>query len=37
MDENLLLAVREEPATFKEARREECWSKAMMEEMASIE
>lgn len=37
VDEDLLLAVGEEPATFEEARREEFWRKAMMEEMASIE
>ena len=37
VDEDLLLAVGEEPATFEEARKEECWRKAMAEEMASIE
>jgi hypothetical protein len=35
--EELLLAVGEEPATFEEAKREECWRQAMKEEMASIE
>jgi len=29
--------VGEEPATFEEARQEECWHQAMKEEMASIE
>ena len=37
VDEDLLLAVGDEPATFEEARREECWRQAMKEEMASIE
>jgi hypothetical protein len=37
VDEDLLLAVVEEPAMFEEARREECWRQAMKEEMASIE
>ena len=34
----LLVAVGDgEPATFEEAKREQCWLKAMKEEMASIE
>ena len=37
VDEDLLLAVGEELATFEEARREECWRQAMKEEMSSIE
>jgi len=37
VDEDLLLAMGEEPATFEEARREDCWRQAMKEEMASIE
>ena len=37
LEERLLLASEAEPATFEEARREECWRQAMKEEMSSIE
>jgi len=37
LEEDLLLAMGDEPATFEEARGEPCWEKAMMEEMSSIE
>jgi len=37
MDGELMLVVDDEPATFKDARGDEHWRKAMMEEMASIE
>jgi hypothetical protein len=37
VDQDLLLAVGEELAMFEEARHEECWRNAMIEEMASIE
>ena len=35
--EDLLLTTAEEPSSVSEAQREPCWSKAMLEEMSSIE
>ncbi|WVZ98286.1 LOW QUALITY PROTEIN: hypothetical protein U9M48_043748 [Paspalum notatum var. saurae] len=36
-DEDLLLASGDEPATFEQAQVHECWRKAMLNEMTSIE
>lgn len=37
LDEDLLLVSADEPATFEQAQVHECWRKAMLEEMTSIE
>ena len=37
LNEDLLLVMGDEPATFAEAQGKPCWEKAMIEEMSSIE